>query len=409
MSRRNIPNEFDKRRRSREMSPPEAMNRNTTDGPEQSLRRRVCIVAPVHVWDDVRVFHKQAATLAAAGYDVVLLAQARGRHVAQGVRVTGVWAPRTPQLLRFLSLPLVLVQALVQRADVYHLHNPDTLPLCIVLKVLGRRVIYDTHEDFSQRIAIREWIPRALRYPVSRSIVRTERVVAKLVDRTIATQARVAARLGEKAAVIANPPRSDVARLQQASAKSAAAVRPPDDGLRAVYVGLVSKARGLFDMIDATERVNEERPMRLRIIGPATPRQIKKARARPGWRHVEYLGRMPQKDAFAYIAESDVGLAVLHDVADFSHADPNKLYEYMVFGKPFIASNFPQWRARLQGIDGGWFVSPGSVEEMTAALKAAMDPEVRRKKGEAGAAFIRTYNWEKESAKLIDIYREILS
>jgi glycosyltransferase involved in cell wall biosynthesis len=38
-----------------------------------------------------------------------------------------------------------------------------------------------------------------------------------------------------------------------------------------------------------------------------------------------------------------------------------------------------------------------------------MDPEVRNRKGEAGAAFVRTYNWETESAKLIDIYKEILS
>ena len=391
------------------MSLPDSVKRSISDDRARSLARRVCIVAPVHAWDDVRVFHKQAVTLAAAGYEIVLLAQAKKRLTAHGVQVKAVWAPRTPRALRFLSLPLVLVQALVQRADVYHLHNPDTLPLCVALKVFGRRVIYDTHEDFSRRIGIREWIPRALRPLVSSGVVRAERFVAKIADRTIATQAVVAARLGERAVVIGNPPRTDAALLQRVRERSAAAGRSPDDGLRAIYVGLVSETRGLFDMIDSAELVNAEHRMHLRIIGPALPGQIEKARARSGWRHVDYLDTMPQDDAFACIAESDVGLAVLHDIADISHADPNKLYEYMVFGKAFIASNFPEWKARLQGIDGGWFVSPGSVEEMAAALKAAMDPEVRNRKGKAGAAFVRLYNWEKESARLIDIYREILS
>lgn len=375
----------------------------------RSRRCRVCIVAPVHAWDDVRVFHKQAVTLAAAGYDVTLLAQGRGRFTAQGVQIKRVWAPRTPRLLRILCAPLVLVQAFVQRADVYHLHNPDTLPLCIALKLFRRRVVYDTHEDFSRRIGVREWIPRAVRSIVSAAVVSAERLVAKIADQTIVTQAGVAAGLGERAVVIGNPPRTDAALLQNAKAKAAGHQQSADDGLRVIYVGLVSETRGLFDMIDAVELVNREQRVRLRIIGPAVPWDIEKARARSGWRHVDYHDRMPQEDAFAYIAEADVGLAVLHDVADIAHADPNKLYEYMVFGKPFIASAFPAWKARLPGIDGGWFVSPGSIEQAAAALKAAMDPDVRKRKGEAGAAFVRTYNWETEAAKLMDVYRKILS
>ena len=384
------------------------MKRNVSDTRPQAPPGRVCIVAPVHAWDDVRVFQKQAVTLAAAGHEVVLLAQAQRRLDVQGVRVKAIWAPRTPRLLRFFSLPLVFVQTLLQRADVYHLHNPDTLPLCIALKAVGRRVIYDTHEDFSRRIAIREWIPGAVRPVVSFAVARSERVVAKIADRTLATQAGVAKRLGAKAVLIANPPRTDAALLRRVSIKAGKLPRRPEDELCAIYVGLASKGRGLFDMVDAAELVNREYRLRLRIVGPAVPGHIERARTRPGWRHVDYLGNMPQEDAFSYIAASDVGLAVLHDLADVSQADPNKLYEYMVFGKPFIASAFPEWKARLGGIDGGWFVTPGSVEETAAALTASMNPQARREKGKAGAAFVRTYSWEQESGKLLEVYRDVL-
>ena len=385
------------------------MKRNVRDNGPQASLGRVCIVAPVHAWDNVRVFHKQAVTLAAAGYQVVLLAQAQGPLTVQGVQIKPVWAPRTPRLLRFLCLPFVLVQTLLQRADVHHLHNPDTLPLCIALKAIGRRVIYDTHEDFSRRIAIREWVPRPVRSVVARAVAGSERLVARIADRTLATQAGVAARLGAKTVLICNPPRTDTALLKRVRAKAEKLPRLPDADLYAIYVGLASEGRGLFDMIDATELVNREYRLRLRIIGPAVPGQIERARKRPGWRYVDYLDTVPQEVAFAYIAASDVGLAVLHDLADVSQADPNKLYEYMAFGKPFIASAFPEWQARLGGIDAGWFVAPGNVEQTAAALKACMDSQARSRKGEAGAAFVRTYNWETESRKLIDIYRSVLS
>ena len=385
------------------------MKRKVRGNEPQAPSGRVCVVAPVHAWDDVRVFQKQAVTLAAAGHQVVLLAQVQERLTVQGVQIKPIWAPRTPRPLRFLCLPLVLVQTLLQRADIYHLHNPDTLPLCITLKAIGRRVIYDTHEDFSRRIAIREWIPGPARSVVSLAVAGLERLVAKIADRTLATQARVAKRLGAKTVLIGNPPRTDAALLKRVNAKAEKLPRFPDADLCAIYVGLASEGRGLFDMIDAAELVNREYRLRLRIIGPAVPGQIARARKRPGWRYVDYLDALPQEDALAYIAASDVGLAVLHDLADVSQADPNKLYEYMTFGKPFIASAFPEWKARLGGIDGGWFVAPGSVEQIAAALKASMDPQARSSKGEAGAAFVRTYNWETESGKLIAVYRGVLS
>ncbi|WP_182038464.1 hypothetical protein [Vibrio alginolyticus] len=37
--------------------------------------KKVCILAPIHIWDDVRVFKKQAVSLSCSGYDVTLIAR----------------------------------------------------------------------------------------------------------------------------------------------------------------------------------------------------------------------------------------------------------------------------------------------------------------------------------------------
>jgi glycosyltransferase involved in cell wall biosynthesis len=371
-------------------------------------RARVCIVAPVHAWDDVRVFQKQAITLAAAGYEVILLAQAPGRRISEGVEICNVLAPRVPRLLRFACLPAVLVQALGRRADIYHLHNPDTLPLCFALKLLGRRVIYDTHEDFSRRARIRTWIPRPLRRLAAVIVTAGERLAGRIADATIASQAGIARRLGARAIVLGNPPRTDPELLARVRAKAAAVAPADSHALHAVYVGLVNESRGLFEMVRAIEILNRKHAAHLLIVGPATPADLAKARSLAGWRHVEYRERVPYEDALACAAGADVGLAVVHDIADHAESDPNKLYEYMALGKPFIASSFPEWRGRLDGIDAGWLVPPGDPEAIAGALTAALDLSARRRKGQAGEEFARRNNWERESAKLVELYRRVL-
>ena len=128
----------------------------------------VCIVAPVHIWDDVRVYQKQAVSLVENGYKVVLLARVGKSRVAKGVCITRVWSWYSSRFLRFVSLPLVFLQAMRSKADIYHLHNPDTLPIAFMLRVCGKKVIYDVHEDFGLRVLMRDWIPKLLRNTVAK-------------------------------------------------------------------------------------------------------------------------------------------------------------------------------------------------------------------------------------------------
>ncbi|MFC1681513.1 hypothetical protein ACFL1S_06995 [Pseudomonadota bacterium] len=50
----------------------------------------ICIVAPAHRYDDVRVFQKEATTLAKSGYQVFLPAGADERLVENSVQVVPV-------------------------------------------------------------------------------------------------------------------------------------------------------------------------------------------------------------------------------------------------------------------------------------------------------------------------------
>ena len=378
--------------------------KSTDNEPTHIGMKKVCVVAPVHVWDDARVFHKESCTLADAGNQVTLIARIESPRTINAIEILPPAGSSGNRFTRFLSLPLVGVQALRKNADIYHLHNPDTLPLAVLLRLLGKTVIYDTHEDFTRRILIRSWIPGRLRRPLAFLVRKAEALVSALVSASIATQQDVADRLNGTVLLLGNPPRVNDA-LMEAVQRHANEVADQDGHLRAVYIGRVNRPRGLDEMVDAMEIANRTTPVRLWLIGPADIDDLDRARSRTGWQHVDYIPKIQQELALAHVDRADVGLVVLRDVGGHAEIDPNKLYEYMMLGKPFIASAFESWMNRLSGIDAGWFVRPGSADEIAAALvDVADDRELAAKKGAAGRTFSETYNWETESRKLLDLY-----
>ena len=370
--------------------------------------KKIVIVAPVHRYNDVRIFQKEAHTLADQGYKVILLARTSQPLLEDGIEVKPV-PEANRRLVRFLKLPLVFRMALKERGDVYHLHNPDTLPIAMALKLCGNRVIYDTHEDFAQRILIRDWIPKLIR-PIIASLVATlEAIVARMVDISIATQPDVQTRLGKNALLIENAPITKGHLIDKAYLFTQT-IPKQNDFLRLVYIGGISRTRGLFAMLEALAIANQKTPCRLWLIGSGLEPELEQARNHPAWKFVDYLGLLPQWQAFGYVINSDVGLITLLDVAGYSQINPNKLYEYLVFGVPFIASDFEKWQDHLKGFKAGLFVNPADSPAIASKILWFIEHgDEKLKMGNRGKAFIESYNWELESIKLIEAYQKILA
>ena len=156
---------------------------------------KIVILAPVHAYDDIRVFRKEAVTLAAAGHEVVLHARTPdGRPLRRdGVLVRPV--KYRHRLSRFAQMPVFGHRLFREGADVYHVHNPDTLPIAFALKLRGARVVYDTHEDFRTELLLRTWLPGILRRPAAAVVSATERRAGRWLDAVIVTQEQLLDRI----------------------------------------------------------------------------------------------------------------------------------------------------------------------------------------------------------------------
>lgn len=368
---------------------------------------KICILTTVHTPFDTRIFHKQAKTLVKASYEVTLIAQHERDEIVDGVmRIIALPRPRN-RLTRILGLTWRAYRlAQSQRADVYHFHDPELLPMGVLLRLLTNgKVIYDVHEDVPQQILTKHWIPALLRRPLSLVFNIAEKLMAQVFDGVVVATEGIAEKFARfNPIVVHNYP--DLRMLPIHSP-----VPREEKEMILVYVGGISRLRGAFEMIRALENLEPSWNVRLDLIGRFEPSSLgRELKTLPGYKRVRILGWLAPENIYEHLRKNLVGLVCLHPEPRYIVSLPVKLFEYMAVGLPVIASNFPLWKEIIEGNHCGLTADPLNPKEIAKAIEyLIMHPEEARMMGENGRrAVMEKYNWEKEGEKLLRLYEELL-
>ena len=368
-------------------------------------RAKICMMTSVHTPFDTRVFEKEAKTIAAAGYAVSLVAPADTDEVRDGVRILGV-GPHRRRLARLaLTVPRVLARALAVGADVYHFHDPELLPCGVMLKCLGKRVVYDAHEDLPRDLLGRRGIPAWLRRPAARLIDAIERACARSLDAVVVARDDIAPRFQAicRTEVVSNYPRLAVFGVPERT-------RAHNGQVRLVYIGLMSEDRGLAEVVRALALIEPGIDVELSLYGTFSPATFgERLKALPGFERVRYGGWVEHRLVPRILAEADVGIVCFLPDPNNVNAGPTKLFEYLGAGLPVIASNFPLWRDTIEGNGCGICVDPHNPRDIADAIqRLSKDPAARLQMGNlARRAVERLYNWEAQAQCLLDLYASL--
>lgn len=365
---------------------------------------RVAVISSVHRWNDTRIFVKQATSLAARGYDVLLAAVGDQPAPFQSAGVTVVPLPRRKRTARWITWFSILRIVLSERTDIVHAHDPELFPLVLLLKLAGMKAVCDVHEDVAAQVLYKEWIPRVFRAPLSAMLRLAQKSLPRLADAVI---------LAEDSYLHNFPQANNVAVVRNFP------ILPghwkEDYGavtFRLVYVGDVRRVRGIEEYIAITKRLVELGvPVELRIIGSFADR-CEEAEILATVQHLEienevrFLGRRPPEEIPTLLSDCDVGLALLHPIGNYRESYPTKMFEYLAAGLPVVASNFSLWERVLVPNDCGRVVDPLNVEEAAALLMEYWkSPELREHHGRNGRkAILAHYHWGLESSRLIAVY-----
>jgi len=366
---------------------------------------KVCILTSAHPPFNRRIFHKQAKTLAKAGYEVTLIAQHDRDEVVDGIKIVALPRPKN-RLWRMLATWRVLRLALRQKADVYHFHDPELLPAGLLLKLIIKgKVIYDVHEDYPKAILTKHWLPSSVRMPVALLFNFLEKWAASRLDYTIVTTDDIARNFEStrKVATIKNYPVLERIELS-----------PMHDTEQPtlIYAGGISQGRGIDEIIQAMAYLDSSRNARLVLYGKFKIESYQEImQGVKGFDRVEYRGWIEPEQMCQKISEATIGIVCYRPEPNHINAMPTKLFEYMLAGIPVIASNFPRWKEIAEGNNCGLTVNPLDPADIARAIEYLLDhPDDARQMGENGRkSVLEKYNWEAESKKLLEIYERLLS
>lgn len=370
------------------------------------MKARVCHMTSVHPADDIRIFHKQCTSLAEHGYEVHLVAPG-----SLGIANNGVIHHEIPVFSQENRLKRMIFRAwrtyqLAKQTEavLFHFHDPELLPYGLLLKWQGKIVIYDAHEDLPRDVLTKGWIPSYFRTMISWTIEKVENFIARRLTMVVAATPFISERfksVGANAIDIKNYPR--IAEFTTSSSTPVVKSDPP----AVCYVGMITKDRGIVEMLKAIETLD----IRLILAGRFINKETEVlARSLPGWSKVDYRGVVSRQEIRRIFEESVAGLCVLHPTLSYADSLPIKLFEYMAYGLPVIVSNFTLWKSIVEVAHCGLCVDPLDVTAIERGLVNFLRNKAQLKlMGKLGQEkIVDGYNWEVEVKNLADSYELVL-
>ncbi len=375
---------------------------------------------------------KEARSLIKAGFEVHLLCFTFGKLPAfeeyKGIKVHRVFMPKA--LFKKLSA-LILTVPFYRRfwrkkmetfiaenkIDVLHIHD---LPLVgtglQIKKKYGIPLVADMHENYPVFISEIKFANTLL----GKLLISKKQWFAKekewlsAVDRIVVVDAGMQERIEKQLTrprpfvVVPNSPETKaVLESQEDLLELKEKYRDP---FVVFYFGGLDSRRGLDTLVDAAALLKDKiRPLKVVIVGSGSYEAVIRERIKQqdvqdlfafeGWHPVSHL------QAFTQFADVCVIPHLKSPQTD--NSSPNKLFLYMLFKKPIVASNCRSIQNIIEENNCGLIYESGNGRQLAEKiLYVQQHPEEARAMGERGhRAVLEKYDWSIGADRLIEMYK----
>lgn len=364
---------------------------------------KVVHLTSVHHRYDARICLKECLSLSKNYKVYLIVADGKGDELKEGLTIldAGEFKGRKQRVLG--ASKAILEKAISLKANVYHLHDPELIFIGLRLQKLGKKVIFDAHEDFPKQILTKPYIPLLLRKFISFFASIFEKRLCSGFNGIVAATPFIAekfTKINKNVVNINNFPKIEELQIVNNHNREIGQI---------CYIGGISVERGIVEIINAL--LLTKKKTSLVLAGKFHSQQLElDVKNMKGWDKVNFVGFVDREGIRNILSNVQIGLVTLHPTISYLDSLPVKLFEYMCAGIPVIASDFPLWKEIIIKYNCGICVDPEDSNEIAQAIDYLMDnPQIANEMGKNGLRAVQTeFNWANEEKKLFDFYEKVL-
>ncbi|MFI1772643.1 glycosyltransferase [Thalassobellus citreus] len=315
-------------------------------------------------------------------------------------------------ILRIIEgLTRLFFKTLKQKADIYIAIGVEDLIIAyIISKLTGAKLVYSANELEGDRKRVGN---EKLNRKLNNVVIRIERGILKSAKSVIAADVERAKLMEKwyklsKVEVIRNVPLlEEIPRSNLIREK----FQIPKQQKILLYQGLINYGRGIEVAIEACSKAKSKNfcLVLLGFITPAYKKELIDLAKKINFKRLYIIPAVPWRELLFWTKSADVSIVLIENVSiSFYLAAPNKIYESIMVGVPYIASDFPEINHVHDISKSGILVNPENIVEISKAIDRLIEDLPFYNECIENALQARNvFNWGKEKKKLLDIMEEL--
>jgi len=396
-----------------------------------SEKIKICFIADKHDLFDDRIYWKMAVPLRGMGHDIHYLLigdKDEAGETEEGIKFH-MFKLKTFSSNRYVNFLLkrlnpnnnyakLFDSARLLEADIYHFHDLWINRIGGKLKALPHNpvVFYDAREPYAEDYVsyIKSWPGFQFLIKIFASYVDSwEKHKSRVYDLVIANEETVQ----QKFAKVIGSDKATVLYNYSDALVDFQEVNYEEKKYDLIYSGAITELRGAYSMLSGLLVARQKLPdIQMVFLGRYSPESLKSElqlfiNENELSQNVHLLDAVPYKDVADYYNKSRIGLVLLQKVKTYEISMPIKLFEYMWFGLPVIASNFGHMKKYVDKDSCGILVEPDNADQIgSAMIELLSDRKLYASFSKNGRkAATKKYRWAFEFEKLVNFYKKALN
>lgn len=367
-----------------------------------------CFLTGSYGRQDPLMFERQGKSLVEAGFKVTyIVCDDLPNEKVDGIEFVSTNFVPKGRFEQFLHTSKHIIRvAKVINADVYQISDPEMIASVKALKKMGKAVVFNMREDYSELLMRKHYIPKFLRKTAVRVYDAMMRRFLKLYDAVFSVTDSIVNKLKEQfhldnCYLLTNFPR----------------VRNDynfdfDDYLKRgdvlCYTGYIykrSRQKKVFEALMDLHSVHY-------ILAGKIEENNESIIQHPYWKQVEFIDGFNKEQQYEILKKSTIA----NVFRDFGKGNDGswgviKIFEAMEAALPVLITDVPLYRGIIEKYQCGICVNPNDVNSIKNAIKFLItNKKEAYMMGQRGRkAVIEEYNWDKQAEKYIQVINQIIA